>query len=254
PADLNDDRHIVINEAAIGKLGLPADPVGLSVNMADKVYIISGVLKDFNYQPLHHSVDPLCLFIRKDTALVRGSDDAACLFARIQAHANVPTVVDAIKTTYGKYDQQTAFEFEFMDEAYDNQYMAEDRLAALFDVFTGITIVIACLGLFALATFAAEQRIREIGIRKVLGASAASISRLLSVDFLRPVLIAVIIASPLSWWAMHKWLEAFAYKTEFNWWIFLVAAVLLLVIALVTILFRSLRAASANPVDNLRTE
>jgi len=253
-ADLYDDRHIVINEAAIGKLNLPADPVGRSVSMANKVYIISGVLKDFNYQSLHRGIDPLCLFISKDTARVWGGSDPGCLFVRMQAHTNVPSVVDAIKTTYGKYDQQTAFEFMFLDEVFDRQYKAEDRLAALFDIFTGVTIFIACLGLFALATFAAEQRIREIGIRKVLGASAASISRLLSVDFLRPVLIAVLIASPLSWWAMHKWLGDFAYKTEFNWWIFFVAAVLLLTIAVVTILFRSVRAAHANPVDNLRTE
>ncbi len=253
-ADPYDNRHIFINEAAIGKLGLPADPVGRQVTMADKIFIISGVLKDFNYQSLAHGIDPLCLFLSKDTAQTWGGSDPGCLFARIQAHRNVPAVVDAIKTMYGKYDPQTAFEFQFLDEAYDSLYKAEDRLAALFDIFTGITIVIACLGLFALATFAAEQRIREIGIRKVLGASVASISRLLSVDFLRPVLVAVLIASPLSWWAMHKWLEDFAYKTSFNWWIFFVAAGLLLAIALMTIVFRSLKAAGANPVDNLRTE
>lgn len=253
-ADLYDDRHIVINEAAISKLDLPADPVGRSVSMANKEYIISGVLKDFNYETLQKGVDPLCLFIGKDTVRTMSPVVHGCLFARIQAHANVPTVIDAIRKTYGQYDQQTAFEFQFLDEAFDSQYKAEDRLAALFDIFTAITIVIACLGLFALATFAAEQRVREIGIRKVLGASAASISRLLSVDFLRPVLISVGIACPLSWCAMHKWLEDFAYKTSFNWWIFFIAAMLLMGIALVTILFRSLRAAAANPVDNLRTE
>lgn len=177
-----------------------------------------------------------------------------CLFVLIQAHTNIPSIVDAIRKIYGQYDRQTAFEFQFLDEAFDCQYKAEDRLAALFDIFTGITIAIACLGLFALATFAAEQRVREIGIRKVLGASVASISRLLSVDFLRPVLVAVLIASPLSWWAMHKWLEDFAYKTSFNWWIFFAAAGLLLGISVMTILLRSMRAASANPVDNLRTE
>jgi len=254
PADLYDDRHIVINEAAIGKLNLPSDPVGRSVTMANKAYMISGVLKDFNYKSLQHGIDPLCLFISKDTVRSMAPSVHGCLFARIQAHANVSSVVDAIRKTYGQYDQQTAFEFQFMDEAFDSSYKAEDRLAALFDIFTGITIVIACLGLFALATFAAEQRIREIGIRKVLGASVASISRLLSMDFLRPVLISILIASPLSWWAMHKWLEDFAYKTPFSWWVFFVAAVSLLAIALVTILFRTLRAAGANPVDNLRAE
>jgi len=252
--DMYDDKHIVINEAATGKLDLPANPVGRQIHMGDTDFTIAGVLKDFNYQSLQHGIAPLCLFMSKDTAAGWGSSSSGCLFARISARVNTPSMLEAIKKVYNKFDQQTAFEYQFMDEAFDSMYKAEDRLAALFDIFTGITIVIACLGLFALATFTAEQRIREIGIRKVLGASAASIGRLLSVDFLRPVLVAVLIASPLSWWVMHKWLDDFAYKTPFNWWIFPVAAGLLLVIALVTILYQSFRAAGANPVDNLRTE
>ncbi len=130
----------------------------------------------------------------------------------------------------------------------------EDQLAGLFDVFTLITIVIACLGLFALATFSAQQRLREIGIRKVLGASVGSIGALLSEDFLRPVLLAIIIASPLSWWAMNRWLRDFAYRTPIAWWIFPAAGGGILLIALATVLFRSLRAARANPVENLRVE
>jgi putative ABC transport system permease protein len=252
--ELYDDKHIVINEVAISKLNLPANPVGQQVSMANKNYTISGVLKDFNYQSLQHEIGPLCLFVSKDTASAWGTTSSGCLFARIQTHVNIPTVVEAIKKTYSKYDRQTAFEYQFMDDAFDEQYKAEDRLAAMFNIFTGITIIIACLGLFALATFTTEQRIREIGIRKVLGASAASIGKLLSVDFLRPVLLAMLIASPLSWWAMHKWLEDFVYKTPFSWWIFPMAGVLLLAIALVTILYQSFRAAHANPVDNLRTE
>ncbi|MBS1660767.1 MAG: ABC transporter permease, partial [Bacteroidetes bacterium] len=250
--DLYDENHIVINEAAIGKLELPADPVGHPITMGNKNYTIAGVMQNFNYQSLQREIEPLCLFVTKDTSYERYG--SGCLFVKIDARVNIPTVIESLKKTYGAYDQQTAFEYRFMDEAFDNMYKAEDRLAAMFDVFTVITIVIACLGLFALATFTAEQRMREIGIRKVLGASAVSIGKLLSVDFLRPVLVAMLIASPLSWWAMNKWLDEFVYKTPFSWWIFPMAGLSLLGIALATILFQSVRAANANPVDNLRVE
>src|SRR5579863_6833477 len=118
------------------------------------------------------------------------------------------------------FDRKHPFDYQFLDEVFDSQYKAEDRLAGLMGIFTAITIVVACLGLFALATFAAEQRLKEIGIRKVLGASVGSIGSLLTRDFLRPVLIAVIIASPVAWWVMHRWLQDFAYRTEFSWWLF----------------------------------
>jgi len=137
---------------------------------------------------------------------------------------------------------------------FNSQYQEEDRLAALMDIFTTITIVIACLGLFALATFAAQQRLKEIGIRKVLGASVASISALLSRDFLRPILLSVLIASPLAWWVMYRWLQNFAYRTPISWWIFPAVGGGLLLIAQLTVLFRTVKAARANPVDNLRTE
>jgi putative ABC transport system permease protein len=162
--------------------------------------------------------------------------------------------VEAIRKIFAKYDRQTAFEFEFMDEAFDAQYKAEDRLAGLLGIFTAITILIACLGLFALATFSAQQRVREIGIRKTLGASAAAIGALLSGDFLRPVVLAILIACPLSWWLMSKWLNDFAYRTPVAWWIFPAAGMLLLVIALATVLAQSLKAAGANPAEALRSE
>ncbi|HXB35883.1 MAG TPA: FtsX-like permease family protein, partial [Puia sp.] len=133
-------------------------------------------------------------------------------------------------------------------------YKAEDRLAGLMGIFTGITIVIACLGLFSLATFAAQQRLKEIGIRKVLGASVGSISALLSRDFLWPILLSTLIACPLAWWVMHRWLQNFAYRTSISWWIFPVTGMGLLLIAQLTVLFRTIRAARANPTVNLRSE
>jgi putative ABC transport system permease protein len=255
-ADIYDGKHILLNETAVGKLGLSPDqdPIGQQVTLGAEKYTVAGVLKDFNYQSLQEKVGPLCLFVSKDTALAWGASVEGCLFAKIRAHANVPSVIGAIQKIYAKYDKQTAFEYQFMDDAFDSQYKAEDRLSALFGAFTAITIVIACLGLFALATFSAQQRVKEIGIRKVLGASIASIGALLSRDFLRPVLLSILIASPLSWWAMHRWLQDFAYRTSISWWIFPAAGGLLLLIAQISVLFRTVKAARANPVNNLRTE
>ena len=194
----------------------------------------------------------MVVFVRKDTDSLWS--DGGCLMAKIGAHVNIPTVLEGIKNVYRRYDSQQPFEYEFMDETFNNFYKAEDRLAGLSGLFTTISVIIACLGLFALATFAAQQRVKEIGIRKVLGASVSSIGTLLSRDFLRPVLLAVLVASPLSWWLMNKWLEDFAYRTSLSWWIFLTAGMGLLLVALATVLFRTIKAAQANPTINLRSE
>ena len=250
--DLYDGKHLLLNEAAVNKLGLSGDPIGQRLTLGQDEMTVSGVLRDFNYQSLQASISPLCMFISRDTAW--GHGERGCMLAKIAAHTNIPTIVDAIRKIYLRYDKQTEFSFTFADDAFDNQYKAEDRLAGLLGVFTVITIVIACLGLFALATFSAQQRVKEIGIRKVLGASTGSIGVLLSRDFLRPVLLAVLIACPLSWWVMNRWLQDFAYRTSLSWWIFAVAGLGLLGIALITVLMRSLKAGRANPVENLRAE
>jgi putative ABC transport system permease protein len=253
-AMLYDGKHLLLNEAAVNVLNFSGDPVGQKLHLGKDDMFVAGVLQDFNYQPMQEKISPMGMFVSRDTAAFWGNMGGGCLLAKINAHVNIPTVVESIRKTFSKYDRQTAFEFEFMDEAFDAQYKAEDRLAGLLGVFTGITILIACLGLFALATFSAQQRVKEIGIRKTLGASAASIGSLLSKDFLRPVVWAILIACPLSWWLMDKWLNDFAYRTPVAWWIFPAAGALLLVIALATVLTRSLKAAKANPADALRGE
>ena len=250
---LYDNKHILLNEAAVSKLGLHGDPVGQTVDIAGN-FVVAGVLKNFNYQNMQEPIGPLCLFVGKDTASGWGTTETGCLIARIQPHVNLPTLLGDMTAIYRKYDRQTPFSYQFLDDAFNAQYKAEDRLAGLLGIFTAITIVIACLGLFALATFAAQQRLKEIGIRKVLGASASSISSLLSRDFLRPVLISVLIASPLAWWVMSKWLQNFAFRTSISWWIFPAAAGGLLLIAHLTVLFRAIKAARANPTINLRSE
>jgi putative ABC transport system permease protein len=253
-ADIYDGRHLLLNETAADKSGLSGDPVGQRLRIGGEEMTIAGVLKDFNYQSLQYSIGSLILFVSKDTSSLWGNGMDGCMLAKIAPHANIPTVVEAIRKVYRQYDKQGDFEYSFADEAFDSQYKAEDRLAGLLGLFTVITIVIACLGLFALATFSAQQRVKEIGIRKVLGASAGSIGVLLSRDFLRPVLLAVFIACPLSWWLMNRWLQDFTYRTPLSWWIFLVAGLGLLGIALVTVLTRTLKAGRVNPVENLRTE
>jgi putative ABC transport system permease protein len=249
---LYDGTHILLNEKAVAALGLPGDVLGRKVQLGPREYTVGGVLKDFNYQSLQSEIAPLCLFVGQDTARKWGTTVSGCMYVKVNAHMNLPTLLANLRSVYERYDRDRAFEYSFLDEAFDKVYKAEDRLAGLFGVFTAITILIACLGLFALATFAAQQRTREIGIRKVLGASVSSLGTLLSVDFLRPVALATLIASPLAAWLMHWWLEQFAYRTVISWWIYPAAGAMLLGIALATVLFRSLRAARANPVKNLR--
>jgi putative ABC transport system permease protein len=250
---LGEDR-VLLNEAAVREFGLTDGPIGRRLRMQDTTATVSGVLKDFNFLSLHAPIQSLCVTVSKNVDWDWVHGVAGCLYARIKAHANVPATMDAIKKIYSKYDTRGTFDFQFLDDAFDSNYKTEERLAGLFSVLTLITIVIACLGLFALATFSAQQRVREIGIRKVLGASVGSIGALLSRDFMRPVLLAIVIACPLSWWVMHRWLEDFPYRTTMSWWVFAVSGLGLLTVALTTVLVRSLRAGRANPVDNLRSE
>ena len=146
------------------------------------------------------------------------------------------------------------FEYNFLDETVQKQYVAEITLANIINVFTSLAILISCLGLFGLAAFSAEQRSKEIGVRKVLGARVTSIVRLLSTDFLKLVAVALLISIPVSWWAMHKWLENYPYRIDINAWIFVLAGAVVLFIALVTVSYQAIRASIANPVNSLRTE
>jgi putative ABC transport system permease protein len=146
------------------------------------------------------------------------------------------------------------FSFSFLDERFQDTYKAEQNIAHILGIFAGLTIFVACLGLFGLATFTAEQRTKEIGIRKVLGANTASVVALLSKDFLRLVGLAFGIAAPLAWWGMNKWLQDFAYRITIGWWVFFLAGMLAMLITLVTVSFRAIRAANANPINSLRSE
>jgi putative ABC transport system permease protein len=247
-------RHkTIINEETIAELHLPANPVGSFIKSGDQKIEISGVLKNFNFTSMAYAVKPLSLYIVKDTDSY--FNKFGCnLFAKISPRTNLPTLLGNMQAIYKKYDQDTPFNYTFMDDAFNLQYKAEDQLASIFSVFTCITIILATLGLFGLAAFTIEQRTKEIGIRKVLGASLASINVLLSRDFLRLVLLSIIIASPVAWWAMHSWLQNFSYRITIAWWVFAIAGLLAIITAIITVSYHALKAAIANPVKSLRSE
>lgn len=246
-------NKVVINEQAIGKLHLKPNPVGSYIESGDQKFEITGVLKNFNFSSLQSEIAPLGLFIAPDTTSY-WSKVGCNLFARIRPHTNLPTLINKMQGIYKKYDQNTPFNYTFMDDAFNQQYKAEDRLASIFSVFTYITVMLATLGLFGLAAFTIEQRTKEIGIRKVLGASLASINTLLSKDFLMLVMLAILIASPVAWWAMHKWLQDFAYRITIQWWMFAVAGLIAILTAVITVSYHAIKAAIANPVNSLRSE
>ena len=189
-------------------------------------------------------MEPLAFFLGRSTGLASFKIKAADYSGLLK------TVEDKWKTMA----PGLPFSYRFLDESFQNMYSQEQRVGKITLTFSILAILIACLGLFGLATFIAEQRTREIGIRKVLGASVQGIVQLLSKDFIKLVLIAFVVAVPLSWWAMNSWLKDFAYRISINWWIFLLAGGLAMVIALVTISFQAIRSAVSNPVKNLRTE
>lgn len=242
----------VLNETAVERLNLGPKPINQKV---DNQFEVAGVLKDFNYTSLQNKIEPLCLFVVQDSdTSALWSNRGGCLYARIMGNINVASLIDQLKDIYEKYDHEKPFEAGFMDEAFDAQYKAEDRLSKILNAFTVFAVLIASLGLFGLATFMAVRRTKEIGIRKVLGASVQNIALLLSKDFIKLVLLAFIIASPLAWWAVNSWLQNFAYRINIEWWMFAAVGLFVLVIALLTVSFQAVKASIANPVESLRTE
>ncbi len=247
---LMDSTAVVINESAAKLLNF-TDPLNQflyspSDNMATKMnkYHIIGVMKDFNFKSLRENVTPLLLTL---------GEDRGALSMKINS-SNIPLLLDQVKDKFKQLASDQQFRYSFMDEDFDSIYRAEERMGKIFITFTSLAILIACLGLFGLAAYAAEQRTKEIGIRKVLGASVITIVRMLSVDFIKLVIISILIASPLAWFAMQKWLQGFAYRQEIQWWVFAIAGLGAILIAFITISFQSIRAALANSVTSLHSD
>ena len=250
---LYDSGKVLINETLMKRLGLnPQNAPGTRLyshfEPDPETYVeVAGVMKDFNYNSLHNDVKPFMLVYNPG----RGDISNITVAANSKDYKNLLAKIGA---TWKKDLPGTPFEYAFLDEEVQKQYETEITLARIINSFTLIAILISCLGLFGLATFSAEQRNKEIGIRKVLGASVSGIVQLLSKDFLRLVLIAIVIATPIAWWAMNKWLQNFAYKIDISWWMFAIAGLLAIAIALFTVSFQAIKAAISNPVKSLRTE
>jgi putative ABC transport system permease protein len=207
---------------------------------------IVGIAKDFNFNSLHHKIETMFLFNQTDWGYSNMS---------VKINGSKPKEAIAfIQSVWQKNCPDVPFEYEFLDDHFTELYRADSQISTIVGTLAILAIIISCLGLFGLASYSAEKRIKEVGIRKVLGASLQHIVLMLSKDFLKYVLIATLIAWPLSWFAVHKWLQDYAYRINISWWIFLSAGLIAVIIALVTISFQAIKAAIANPVESLRTE
>ena len=245
----SDSNAIVINETAAKFLGF-SDPANKIVyrssggpNPTYKPYTIIGMVKDFNFSSLHDNISPVVMQLNTDN----GS-----LSIKVST-ANMPALLSQIQDKWKGFTP-AHFQYTFMDQDFDAMYRSEQRIGTIFIAFTTLAIVIACLGLFGLAAYAAEQRTKEIGIRKVLGASIANIAGMLSKDFIKLICISIVISTPFAWYFMQKWLQDFAYRINIEWWVFAIAGAAALLIAFITISFQSVKAAVANPVKSLRSE
>lgn len=237
----------LINETAAKRMGwTPASALGKRIKFWGTDGTVIGVVKDFHFRPLNTTIEPFILRFRP-------KEFYFTLLVRTKPNRVARTLTD-VASVYKKLDPTNPVTYGFVDQDLDKQYQSEKRISRIIFSFAILTILVSCLGLFGLTAFTAEQRTREIGIRKVMGASVASIVTLLSKDFLKLVVIASIMAAPLAWYAMHSWLQDFAYRIDIEWWVFVLAALLAIGIALFTVSFQSIKAALMSPVKSLRSE
>jgi putative ABC transport system permease protein len=240
-----DSSALIINETAAKFLGF-TNAVGKTLyrndgdDKAQKPYTIIGVVKDFNFESMRENISPVVMTLDYDNGN---------LGIRVKS-TNLPALMDQIKSKWKALAPSRQFSYSFMNADFEATYRAEQRMGQISIIFTSLAIIIACLGLFGLSAYAAEQRTKEIGIRKVLGASIATILKMLSVDFIKLVFIALLISTPFAWYIMHKWLQGFAYRADISWWIFAISGMAAILIAFATISFQSFKAATANLVNS----
>ena len=238
-------QPFIINETLAKKLGwTPEQAIGKIIDKGSPGPVV-GVVKDFNFSSLHNPIGPLVMFLSRDFA--------NNFMVRIAGN-NTKTTLSNLENVWKQRVPERPFNFHFLDDDYNNLYQAEQRTSVLFSVAAGLAIILACLGLFGLAAFTTVQRTKEIGIRRVLGATVSGIAMLVSSNFLKLVAVAIIIAAPLAWWAANNWLQDFAFRIPVQLFVFLIAAIVTMLIAFITVSFHSVKAALANPVKSLRTE
>lgn len=242
PLMKSDSNAVVVNQTLVKQMGIK-NPVGKLISNG-YTYKIVGVAEDFNFESLHQDIGALVLHLGDSHSMVS-----------VKLHtADMAKTLASVTTTWKKLSPAQPIRYAFLDERFANMYAGVQRMGRTFTSFAVLAIIIACLGLFGLSAFMAEQRSKEIGIRKVLGASVSSITALMSKDFVKLVVIAIVIASPIAWWAMSKWLQDFAYRAPIEWWVFALAGAAAIVIALLTISFQSIKAALMNPVEAIKAE
>jgi putative ABC transport system permease protein len=247
------DQSIIINEATARKLGWQEDALGKEIDalmsMTEmKTYRVIGLIKDYHFLSLHEEIQPLVLY---NASPYGGTYYRMSL--RVSPE-NIQETIGFLRSTWREFDSQYPLEFVFLDDQYDALYRTEERLGQLFGIFTALAIIIGCLGLFGLSAYSAEQRTKEIGIRKVLGATTSNVTMLLVREFTKWVLLAVVIAWPVGYYIMHTWLQNFAYRIGLGAGIFLLSALLALVIAMITVAYQAVKAAVANPIESLKYE
>jgi putative ABC transport system permease protein len=239
-----DSAHVILNETAVKRAGIK-DPVGKRFRLWQNEATIVGVVKDFHFASMKKAIEPAIFYYEpknNQRAYIRTTGSGAA------------QAIAAAEKEWKKYNSGFPFNYSFLDESFNKLYQDEQRTGTLFNIFAGIAILISCLGLLGLTAYTAQVRTREIGVRKVLGATVPNVVALLAKDFIKLVLISIIVAVPVAWYVMNKWLQDFAYKTNIDWKIFFLAGVLAILIAVVTISFQSIKSALVNPVKSLRSE
>jgi putative ABC transport system permease protein len=244
-----DSSAVIVNETAAMTFGWGQNALGHTIshieeNGTRKVYRVIGVVNDFHFRSFHELITPVVMEL---------GGDASNMIVRTRTRDDAGPLAE-MKKKWVQAGAEAPFSYSFLNNRFNDSIEAEENIGRILGIFAGLTIFVASLGLFGLATFTAEQRTKEIGIRKVLGADTRTIVALLSIDFLRLVGVAFLIAAPVAWLFANRWLQDFAYRLNISWWIFALAAALTLAITLLTISLRAVRAAVANPVDSLRME
>ena len=241
----SDSSSLLLNKAAVDIMGLK-NPIGLQMRYGDKTFNVAGITSNVVMESPYKPVEPMMIFYQPDNLNI--------LDVRLNAGVRLQQALQSIETVLKTYNPSVPFEYKFADQEFNKKFITETLISKLTNIFAGLAIFICCIGLAGLASFTIEKRIREIGIRKVLGASVKQVLVLISKEFLKLVLIAFLIAVPLTWWAMNSWLEKYEYHINISIWLFVSVGFAILLLTLIVVTLNTMRAAMSNPVKSLRTE